>query len=175
MERDWLRTVDDQGLTPLARVTSCCHMALTEVLLRREAEDRSVSLSGSSTLHKAAYIGLPEAVSVILNDGSDPNARDKYGEAPLHKAARQGHEKVVALLLQNGADPNAADVFGLTPLHWTSMIGHAHITDALLENGADPDYLSEFLDYLSPADLARIMGNIQILDIFARARGVSQF
>ena len=173
MERDWLRTVDDQGLTPLARVTSCCHMALTEVLLRREAEDRSVSLSGSSTLHKAAYIGLPEAVSVILNDGSDPNARDKYGEAPLHKAARQGHEKVVALLLQNGADPNAADVFGLTPLHWTAMLGHIQITDSLLDNGADPDFLSEYLDYLSPEDLARIMGNIPVLDLFARARGVS--
>lgn len=173
MERDWLRTVDDEGLTPLARVTSCCHMALTEVLLRREAEDSSVSLSGSSTLHKAAYIGLPEAVNVILNDGADPNARDKYGEAPLHKAVRRGHENVVALLLNNGADVNAADVFGLTSLHWAAMTGHTEITDKLLDHGADPDHLSEFLDYLSPEDLARIMGNTPILSLFARARGVS--
>jgi len=173
MERDWLRTVDDEGLTPLARVTNCCHMALTEVLLRRESEDRSVSLNGSSTLHKAAYIGLPEAVSVILNDGADPNARDKYGEAPLHKAARQGHDHVVALLLRNGADADAKDVFGLTPLHWAAMVGNEGITDLLLDYGADPDYLSEFLDYLSPEDLARIMGNEPILDLFARARGVS--
>lgn len=173
MQRDWLRTIDDEGLTPLARVTSSCHMALTEVLLRREAEDRSVSLSGSSTLHKAAYIGLPEAVSVILHDGADPNARDKYGEAPLHKAARQGHKYVVALLLQNGADVNAVDVFGLTPLHWAAIVGHDDIADLLIENSADPDFLSEFLDYLSPADLARIMGNGKILELFARARGVS--
>lgn len=173
MERDWLRTMDDEGLTPLVRVTGSCHMALTEVLLRREAEDRSVSLSGSSTLHKAAYIGLPEAVSVILHDGANPNARDKYGEAPLHKAARQGHKNVVAILLENGADPNATDVFGLTPLHWAAMVGHADITEILVEIGGDPDFLSEFLDYLSPADLARIMGKERILELFARARGVS--
>ena len=173
MERDWLHAVDDEGLTPLARVTNCCHMALTEVLLRRETEDRSVSLSGSSTLHKASYIGLPEAVNVILNDGADPNARDKYGEAPLHKAVRQGHERVVALLLKKGADVNVADVFGLTPLHWAAMTGNIEISDMLLDEDADPDRLSEFLDYLSPADLARIMGNEPILELFARARGVS--
>ena len=47
-----------------------------------------------------------ERVREMLEEGADPNAKDKDGNTPLHKAADEGRFDVVKLLLERGADPN---------------------------------------------------------------------
>lgn len=166
MQCEWLYATDEMGQTALDRAANSSHMALTEVLLRRYAEDQSTSLDGMSTLHKASFLGLEEAVVCLLAAGEDPDALDKYGETPLCKASRQGHENVVRMLVHSGANVNAADVFGLTPLHWVAMNGRTNIAETLVIHGADPRLEAECLDGLSPMMLAEIMGNDKVKAIF---------
>jgi len=166
MLTEWLYRVDEQCQTPLSRAAGSSHMALTELLLRQEAEDHAQSLDGSSLLHKAASLGLDEAAERLLSECGDPNELDKYGETPLHKAARHGHQKVADLLLRYGANPNSANVFGLTPLHWVALNGLTDIGELLLRAGADPHVADEYLDGLTPISLASIMGHRQLADIF---------
>ena len=163
---EWLNSVDEKGQTLLQRTLNSNHMVLTEVLLRREAEDQSLGLDGSTVLHKGAYLGLEEAVATILSDGHDPDALDKYGETSLHKAARQGHLRAARVLLENNANPNIADVFDLTPVHWVALNGQVGVAEALLSHGGDPLLPAKYLDDLTPMTLAQIMGHEGIVDLF---------
>jgi ankyrin repeat protein len=154
----WLYATDEECQTPLSRAAKSNHMALTELLLRQEVEDRMASLEGSSLLHKAASLGLEEAVKRLLSEWADPNELDKYGETPLHKAARHGHRETARLLLERNANVNAVNVFGLTPLHWVALNGRADLAEMLIVHGADANLANEYLDGLTPMSLARIMG-----------------
>ena len=62
MSGQWLHMMDAQGLTPLDRAFNSGHMALAELMLRQERLDSSEALKGSTPLHRAAALGLNEAV-----------------------------------------------------------------------------------------------------------------
>jgi ankyrin repeat protein len=158
MSSKWLHTVDEQCKTPLERAIRSNHMALTELLLRQEAEDGLTSYEGSSLLHKASALGLHEAVKRLMLDRADPNQLDKYGETPLHRAARHGHLETAKVLIEYGANVNAKNVFGLSPLHWVALNGHLPLAEVLMHAGADPNASDEYLDDLTPLTLASIMG-----------------
>lgn len=90
----------------------------------------------------------PGAISVLLEAGADPHARDAfYQYTPLHHAARSGHPGVAVALLEAGADPNAWATgfnidwgWGWTPLHLAARSNPDHgVVKALLEAGADFD------------------------------------
>lgn len=163
----WINRVDEELRTPLDRAAHSDHMALTELLLRQEAEDSAANLEGSSVLHIAAYLGLHEAVDSLLQQGKHPNEKDHFGETPLHKAAKNGHYEVVRLLTAYGADVNELNMLGLSPLHWVALNGQALIAEHLIEMGADPKLADDYLDGLTPLQLARIMGYeavVRVLD-----------
>jgi len=173
MLSEWLYKLDDKCQSPMSRAVQGGHMALTELLLRQEIEDRTQSLEGSSLLHKAASLGLEEAAERLLSEFTDPNGLDKYGETPLHKAARHGQYRVAELLVRYGANPNAANVFGLTPLHWVALNGREDIAELLLGAGADAHLADEYLDGLTPISLALIMGYGHLVALFETCAIVS--
>ena len=158
MSTEWIYTMDNEGLTPLNRAVNSSHMALTELLLRLDAEDGMESLHGASLLHKAAYLGLHEAVKTLLTEGADPNEPDPHGETPLHKAAREGHYEAAQSLIEYGADVNRVNEFGMTPLHWVALSGRVGLANLLVAAGADPNFCNGYLDDLTPIAIARIMG-----------------
>lgn len=57
-------------------------------------------------LHLAARHGRAEAVRLLILDGADIHAKDKFGWTALHRASFYGHDKVVATLV--AADANVA-------------------------------------------------------------------
>ena len=59
---------------------------------------------GDTPLHEAAYHGQTEVLELLLKQGADINAKDRFGKTPLHWAAKNGKTEVVELLLKNGAD-----------------------------------------------------------------------
>lgn len=91
---------------------------------------------GMTLLHVTATEGHKLAAGILLNMGSDIEAKDKHQRTPLHLAARNGHTEVVQLLLSRGANIEAIDVARETPLHLAAYTGHYEAVRALLEGGA---------------------------------------
>ncbi|MCU0914660.1 MAG: S41 family peptidase [Planctomycetes bacterium] len=61
-------------------------------------------------------------VQVLLVQGADANAKDKYGFTALHLARMRGQQEVEKLLLQKGADPNVPLPAGGTPLEFLDTL-----------------------------------------------------
>ncbi|KAH7243993.1 hypothetical protein B0J15DRAFT_451759, partial [Fusarium solani] len=91
-------------------------------------------------LHLAAYFGLDEVGSALLNRGQSPDQRDSYRRTPLSYSAERGHEAVVKLLLvKEGVGVDTKDENGRTPLSWAVKNRHKAIVELLLSKGADVD------------------------------------
>ena len=73
---------------------------------------------------------------MLLQNGGDINAVDKYKYTALHDAAWEGHVDIVKVLIQNGADVDAVDEDTQMTLHTSSGQGHQDVK-VLLQNGAD--------------------------------------
>ncbi len=169
MHEKWLHQMDPEGRTPLDRAFDSGHMALAELMLRQEKDDQSESLAQSTPLHRAACLGLGDAVRSLMQYGADPTAADAQGETPLHKAVRLGHEPTVWLLVAR-SDVNARSNQGMTPLHWACATGNVELASVLTRYGADPHLKNDAIDGLSPMDMALEMGYDELAEVM-QARG----
>jgi ankyrin repeat protein len=71
--------------------------------------------NGESKLHFAAKNGLIDACKVLLENGSDPNFKNKAGNSAFHVALLKGYEDVILLLICYGASPTCRNSEGELP------------------------------------------------------------
>ena len=96
------------GWTPLHLAAFFGRRAAAERLLRAGASvtTRSTNSTANTALHAAiAGRGDEGTIFLLLDHGSDPNARGGGGYTPLHLAASRGAMPVIARLRALGADP----------------------------------------------------------------------
>jgi ankyrin repeat protein len=75
---------------------------------------------------------------LLINKGSDVNAKYKAGTYPLHIAVLKGQLEIAKLLLSKGAEINKNnDGDEATPLHIAAQHNKIDIVNLLLANGAD--------------------------------------
>jgi ankyrin repeat protein len=105
-------------------------------------------------LHKAAEMGRPEMVQLLLEHGADVNRRSYGKSTPLHAIIfwKRDHKEVTRLLLAHGAKVNAANAYLETPLHQTARYGFTGSATLLLEKGAAVDIIND--QEQTPLDLA---------------------
>lgn len=88
-------------------------------------------------LWEAARKGDVAAVTSLLDQGADVNAKFRYGTTALFKASERGHAGVVKVLLARGADATVKDTFySATALTWALQNDHFEVVRALLEKDA---------------------------------------
>ena len=108
------------------------------VLEKQQQEQQAVlEKAGVYSLHDAASKNAYEAAKVLLKQGADINAQDKYGWTPLHHAAWNNAAATAEVLLKQGADIHATNKNGWTPLHWGALNNATSTAEVLLKNGAD--------------------------------------
>lgn len=93
------------------------------------------------TLHQAARRGDTAMVQKLLNEGTDPNIKERTydrGTALMHAAAI-GSIPVATLLLERGADVNAKTTRGRSSLYYAALYDKADMVSLLLAQGADPN------------------------------------
>ena len=166
MSGTWIHTMDSRGLTPLDRAFEGNHKVVADIMMRYEKASPTTGAKGVASMHRAATMGLTEAVSSLLSFGANPNSKDDLGETPLHKAVREGHIETVKLLL-DVSDANDANSEGMTPLHWACLAGDQSMVALLVQHGADPGLRNEYLDGMTPAELAKMMGYDDLEDALA--------
>ena len=91
----------------------------TEALADLRPLQRNVDTRGNygrTALYLAVEAGQAAAVSLLLDEGADPNFHDRGldNDTPLHTAAYRGFASVVQLLLAHGADIDAKNSNGRT-------------------------------------------------------------
>jgi len=90
-------------------------------------------------LADAARDGSLNRVQALLDQGIDPNSRDRSGTPALVWAATRSQTETLVQLLNAGADPALGDRNGVTALMWAAWNGDAEAITTLLDAGADPN------------------------------------
>lgn len=109
-------------------------------------------------------------MNFLLQNGIDPNARDKAGGTPLMTAADQRFLDGAKVLIARGAKVNVANRNGETPLIRAVQLKDSQMVRLLMDNGADPDAQDSLAGY-SARDYAERDGRgSQIAQILRAAK-----
>lgn len=88
-------------------------------------------------LYHASYFGLLGPARLILESGSDVNAKGGHQFTALQAAAAGGHEQIVQLLLAMGADVNLQGGTCGTALNAAAYNAHKEVVRLLVAAGTD--------------------------------------
>lgn len=149
-----LAHADENKRTPLSWAAGAGHVKATQLLLKKNAEIRTVDDYGRTPLSWAAQHGHEKVVAMLLdgdkesqhlrsasnngtNTGRNPgplaNIKDKMNQAPILYASKNGHDKVVKLLIYSRTpSTDDADNDGRTPLSWAASEGHDNVVGPLI-------------------------------------------
>jgi len=122
---------------------------------------------GRSALHYAAADGNLDEVRRLVETGMDVSLPDNKAWTPLHFAAQSGKPDVARYLIEAGAIVDALDEHGNTPLFRATFEskGNGEMILVFRRAGANP--LRENNHGVSPASLARSIGNYDVAQFFA--------
>ena len=121
----------NDDMDDIQRIRSC---------MQRHGTTGWTNPNGYTLLHRAAQFSSNSAVvSVILDAGFNPNAKDDNGWTPLHYAVSNDSQGVLSILLDAGADPDVRSGSGGTPLHRA-------VSDALFGEGGGYQTVINLLD-----------------------------
>jgi len=126
---------------------------------------------GSTPLIAAAKQGHESTARLLIENGSDVNAKTLKGVTALCISSKYGHESVVRLLLEKGADVNARSVDGSTALMRAAEHGHESIARLLLENGSD--VVRRPSDGKSPLECAALSRHVPTIRLLIEKRNES--
>lgn len=128
-----------------------------------------VAQTEPTSLHAAAAKGDFAAVSKLVSQGSDIEARDPAtGGSVLHYAVMRGNPETIDLLLARGADVNSRTKNGTTPLHTAVLYNRYEVAEKLLGKGADIN--AQSASGATPLALASAARNRVIAELL-RSRG----
>ncbi|MSO21362.1 MAG: ankyrin repeat domain-containing protein [Acidobacteria bacterium] len=155
------------GITPFLLASASADVSIMRMLLAAGADPKLTTAERATPLMVAAGLGRVsdrgakksaealDAVKLLLELGSDVNARESGGRTALQGAAYCGEDEIIRLLAARGADVNAMDNYGRTALLIAAgdpkrLIGifnkrwiqvprpHASTAELLLKLGATP-------------------------------------
>jgi ankyrin repeat protein len=162
-----MTTMANNKLDIIEAASSSDLTKLREALKNPNKNINEKDQEGRTALIHAAINGKAEIVSLLLENGADPNIADlANGHTALHSAVQGWHEEVVRKLLKAGAKVDAVDNFGNTPL-WRAVFvsrGKGEIIKALLGSGADKNLVNA--KGTSPIILAKRIANFNVAQFF---------
>lgn len=146
---------------------------LTQHYLEAGADASAVTDNGSTPIHLMVH-GLfhgidakeiSEGITLLINAGCDPNAKDCNGNTALHECVKAYEPSCTALLAHSMSDVDALNLDGESALHYACLHDGSwgdeetvHIA-ALIENGADVN-LEDVKQRNTPLHMAATKGNI---------------
>lgn len=125
-----------------------------------------VTEDSSTPLHKACAGSKPghlTSVKLLLDNGADVHALNKWRETPLLTAANHGQAGAVDALLRAGADPCKCTDTGWSPLSIAAYKGHDDVVRLLLEEGAPTEEADPTLSALLQAATKGLPGTVELL------------
>jgi ankyrin repeat protein len=94
-------------------------------------------LAPPTPLYVAVTMRYPEVMTMLLDEGQDPNERGGYLDYPLFAAIENKDLKLVTMLLEADANPNITRGDQETPLHIAASFWLKDIVNVLIKFGAE--------------------------------------
>jgi ankyrin repeat protein len=120
------QTETQEGLTALILAAEKGHRTITSKLLDIEPPPNG-STRGASAFHRAALLGLKNAIKTLLSENVSVGASDENGNTALHFASASCRLDMIEYLVESGADPTVGTKSGLTPILVAANSGHATV------------------------------------------------
>ena len=130
------------GWTPLYWAVLAGNTKMVQLLLDYGAKIDDSDWRGVSALLVAIWRNDQELLSLLIQQGADPNSAQTT-RSPLHAAAALDNVEIATSLLGYGAEIDYLDRFGRTALFWAAIPGHLDMVKFLLESGANVDVKDE--------------------------------
>ncbi len=93
--------------------------------------------NGFTPLHHAAYSGNLEAAQLLIEKGTDLDAKATGLDwTALFLASLRGHKQIAEFLIDNGAYTGVKDAKGRSPVHIAALRGHQELIGLFLRHGA---------------------------------------
>ncbi len=137
----------EDGFTLLHRAVLDRNASIVKLFLKCGADvNDEMRNSYTTALHMAVIAPRDnEIAKMLIDNGANINAMDKYGNTPLHMAvfkSNDSSDEMCQFLIENGANVNKNNSLGETPLHMAAHVTKYHevninIVNVLLQNGAD--------------------------------------
>ena len=126
-----------EGCAPLWAAAASGRLDVVKLLIERNADVDSRTLTGSTPLRVAAHEGHLDVVGCLVESGADVNARlSRDNSTPLMVACSWGHSSVATYLINKGAIMDLQDKDGNTALHHAAQSDLLEIFRELLALGA---------------------------------------
>ncbi len=152
-------------------------------LLEQGYPVNSTIKSGETPLMRAAILGNPKIVELLLNNSAMINAVDHTGQTALMKSAQSGSKEMTALLLNHGSDSDMKSKEGLKAEDYAKKAKHGDVASMIMnfENSAgklpfavesaNASSVENLLKNGAPADFKKL-GKIPVLVIAAKTGSI---
>lgn len=129
---------DINQIHPIHLAVNFGHPEVVRVLLQAGVDVALRSNKEETTaLHEAASQNRLSCAAVLIEHGSDVNARDALGQTPLFLAAKNNHAEMIGFLHKAGAKLEIIDHKGSLGIHAAMVMGSAATVQAWTEAGGD--------------------------------------
>ena len=157
----------DDGQTPLHLAAIQGHTAITDYLLKNQAQTDVQDSSGATPLHEAVRYGNVAIAKLLLATGANVNAKDNLGKTPILLAIpEEANKDIYSTLISGHADVSMKDTYGDTVLHIATMTGaDTFVLETLVRAGADVNTRNK--DGIAPLALAIDIGNAEHIQFYA--------
>jgi ankyrin repeat protein len=139
---------DIQGRSPLYVISGdgpeiAESLEIARYLIEHGADPHSVTNTGATPLHTAAWKGNVAMGQLLLESGANPHARDSAGYTPLVNAVERGQLDMAKLLIEAEARVDERVNSGETALLIASQNDNSSLVEYLLAVGADSSVADE--------------------------------
>lgn len=130
-----VNATDNLGKTPIMMIMPKDKVReLYVLLISYKADLTQKDMYGDSVLHIATMMKVNiDELSILINNGADVNARNKYGVTPLLIAVQSDDLKTVKLLTSASADIHTKDTYGKSPLSM-AFAGSSELFEAVINS-----------------------------------------
>ncbi|KAI0160666.1 ankyrin repeat-containing domain protein [Xylariaceae sp. FL1272] len=142
-----METMDDEGMTPLARAVACAQYAAARVLIEKHPAVGAVDSNREIVSMRAARKQMDIAVQLLLEAGANPNETTPfldnaspaslYRRSHLFRAVRNQDEHLVGVLLEAGGNPHGT--IHPTPLEYAVLMDLEAMVKLMHKHGVDVD------------------------------------
>lgn len=150
---------DSQSAIMLALMLS--NKRVVNILLEHDAD-----INDQGLLHICVNNNNLSMCKTLLQNGIDPNEKDRLNRTALHIASEKGLNYICDHLIFKGCCVDTVDSKGLTALHYATQNGQRKICEILLSKGADIGFKDSH--HWTPLHIAVQKGDHFLCELFIR-------